>query len=245
MSRTAAFGVAVITIVTSIAFLLTNSSVAQQVSAIDLTRDTPRLNLRHPSPTEGTPSGPRGGSHQTILCRNDHTDGSLKVTLLSLDKATYQAGDRPTFEVQVENVGTTPILLPSSPNLSDLQPSDAGQKFSYSSLKVALWLGGSKWSSNMGGGFALYGNESHAGTLLTLNPGECVRLIGKGIITIALPSEFSRLAGTGDVVSNASARVSIYKDETLLTPTGEASVSTGMCLTVIKGATVPVQLTTP
>jgi hypothetical protein len=44
-----------------------------------------------------------------------------------------------------------------------------------------LWIaGGEKWRTNTGGDAVLYGANDHANTMLTLNPGEWVRVIGKG-----------------------------------------------------------------
>jgi hypothetical protein len=44
-----------------------------------------------------------------------------------------------------------------------------------------LWIASSeRWSTNTGDGVILYGSNDHPNTMLTLLPGEWVRVIGKG-----------------------------------------------------------------
>jgi hypothetical protein len=43
--------------------------------------------------------------------------GTLKVTLLSLDRLSYETGDPVIYEVWIENTGNRPVVLPWSPDL--------------------------------------------------------------------------------------------------------------------------------
>src|SRR4051812_49065480 len=41
---------------------------------------------------------------------------SLKLTLLSLDRLSYETGDPVIYEVWMENIGNRPVVLPWSPD---------------------------------------------------------------------------------------------------------------------------------
>ncbi len=136
---------------------------------------------------------------------------SLRTTLVSLDNTYYQVEDQPRFEVTVENVDSAPLRLPFSPHLADLQPEDPAQKFAYSELQVVLWIGGKTWDANTGGAVSLYGADDHAHTMVTLNQGEWLRIIGKGKLTLPSDEPVSELIRSGSVVDHAFAKVSLYR----------------------------------
>jgi hypothetical protein len=240
MSTIRAFAAHVIAL--SIVLVASSSQLtfAQQVGFVDLSPMAPQPNLRYPQAKEGQPSGLHGGMHEYRPCRSEMKDGALKTTLLSLDRTDYNVGDHPVFEVQIENVGTTSIRVPSSATLSDVQPADAAQKFAYSTLQLVLWIGGANWKANTGGGTALYGNDSRPGTMLTLRPGEWLRIVARG--NLALPEDFAQLTRSGDVVSQANAHVLIYNNETLLTATAGATTSDALCLTETNGPSVRIEV---
>lgn len=240
MPMTTAFAAHMIGVSLVLAVSLAQPAFAQQVGFVDLSHVTPQLNLRRPPAKDGQPSGPRGGMHAYRSCHSETKDGALQTTLLSLDRTDYVVGDRPVFEVQIENVGSTSIRVPSSANLSDLQSADAAEKFAYSTLELTLWIGGANWSGNTGGGTTLYGNDSRPGTMLTLRPGEWVRIIAKG--NVRLPEDFTQLTRSGDLVSQANAHVLLYNNETLLTATAVATTSDGLCLTETNGPSVRIEV---
>ena len=202
--------------------------VAQEVGFIDFTQIVARTELQHPAPRSDDASERRGGTAAIHECGPRATEaGALRTTLIWLDRSEYAVGDHEEFEVRIQNVGSVQIEFPFSPHLADLQPADASQKFGYSSAKVELWIGGTNWDANTGGTVTLYGADQHPGTILTMRPGEWIRIIGKG--TITLPGEVMAFIRNGDVVSHANAQVSIYKAETLMTATALATVSHGVC----------------
>ena len=82
------------------------------------------------------------------------------------------------------------------------------------------------------------GADDHPGTMLTLQPGEWARIIGRG----RLSEDFLPLIRNGDVVSNANARVSIYRNETVLSASASATMSQGVCLNQSQGPTVAVRV---
>jgi hypothetical protein len=91
--------------------------IAQEVATVDLTKITPRMELRRPEATRG-----ESGAHDVTednqgVCPltfpgvpvnpdsdNHKATGALRTTLVSMDRIHYQVGDEPIFEVTVENV---------------------------------------------------------------------------------------------------------------------------------------------
>ena len=219
---------------------------AREIDFVDLTKVAARTDLRRPAPTQGI-----GRAHGGILA--DHrcsstmkTMGALRTTLVSLDRMHYQFGDKPTFEVTVGNVGSTSLEIPFSPHLGDLQPEDPAQEFAYSELRVVLWIGAeTAWSANTGGSVTLYGAVDHPDTMLTLNPGESVRIIGKGKFALPTDGMIIELVHSGHAANRAYAEVYLYWNETLVTPTARATVSREVCLREMRGHDVSITLTDP
>jgi len=229
------------------AAVITNCQ-AQEVGFIDLTKVTTRTDLRHPHPTPKANETPKGGIEQddNRCPTSASSGGELRTTLVSLDRTYYQVGDEPTFEVMVENVAPAPLRLPFSPDLANLQPEDPGKEFAYSELRLVLWIaGGKEWSANTGGGVALYGADDHAHTMLTLNQGEWVRIIGKGEFALPTDGPIIELTHSGHAVDRVYVQVSLYRVGTVLTPTAAATVRRKACLRYTEGQGVPIVLTAP
>lgn len=214
---------------------------AQEVAFIDLTQLQARTDLRRPVATAVAHDGHAGGSHADYGCRGGGPmKGTLRTTLLSLDRTQYQAGDNPVMEVSIENIGTGPLQIPISPHLADLQPADPTQKFSYSDLIVTLWLGGRGWSTTSAEIVELYGRDDHPDTMLTLQPGEWVRIISKGKFGLHLDDkQISRLR-RDDPVDHASAATRLAQTTMLLSANASASVSRLECLISRGGPDIPV-----
>lgn len=213
---------------------------AQEVASIDVTQTAADSELRRPAAHDGKSVVSFSGSRDIHECDPSKRSsiGKLQATLVLLDKHEYQVGDHPRFEIRIENTGDTPLTIPFSPRLSDLQPADAGEKFAYSELNVVLWIGGPTWRANTGGALALYGAERVPSTLQMLHPGEWIKIIGEGHLT--LPN--SPTLAPSDRVSEANAKVSLYRDETLLTASARATVATALCFDQTQGASVAIKL---
>ena len=226
----------------AIAFVFTCR--AQEVASLDLTRVAVRDSLRRPKATSPVTGG-YSGTETTSPCLDSTQEvGALRTSLVSLDRTHHQLGDEPRFEVTVENAGSTPVRIPFSPHLADLQPENPAQKFAYSKLQVTLWIAASKqWSTSSGGGVALYGADDHANTMLTLNPGEWVRVIGKG--HFSLDEDLVKLSTSGQPADYVYVKSSLYRQETLITPTLSATASREACLAQTQGQSVPIQLIIP
>jgi hypothetical protein len=215
---------------------------SQQVASIDLTRVTARTDLRRPPAPTGTPEG-GAGANDTHGCPDFHNNvGALRTTLVSLDRPEYKVGDEITFEVTIENIGSSALRIPFSPHLADLQPADPSQKFAYFDLSIVLLVGGKQWKTDgVGVGAILYGADDHPDTLLSLQPGESVRVTGKDKIR-PLESYIVGHSSHGDTIDHANARSTIARTETMLGARTSASVSNVMCVISRQGPDVPVKI---
>jgi len=218
---------------------------SQEVASVDLTQVTQRTTLRRP-PSTATTSGGAIGNNENHACTDPSKGiGTLRTTLVALDRAQYQFGDQPTFEVTIENAGSDPVQLPYSPHLADLQPADASKPFDFSQLSLVLWIGGKQWNANMGGMVNLYGTDDHSQTMLTLHPGEWVRIIAKGKIEPPLDGGVMDLIRAGDAINHANAQVSVAKTALQITASASSAVSTELCVTKLQGPAVPIEVTNP
>jgi hypothetical protein len=152
---------------------------AQEVLYVDLVRVTPRVMLREPpaSPTRCTPDGQCTGgfNHGTII--GDVGVGvdeprAVRISLTSLDSVEYSKGSTAEIEFKVENVGRVSLQLPVSPHVADLQPKDETRPFEYEELSLVL-------QNNATKPLSLYGNQQHPHTLVTIKPGEWIRVRGR------------------------------------------------------------------
>jgi hypothetical protein len=229
----------------AVAVALFSTCLAQEIASVDLTKIEGRVDLRRPRATSPMAGG-YNGIQQTESCFDSaHYAGALRASVVSLDRTHYQVGDASKFEVTVENTGAASIRIPFSPHLADLQPKDPGQKFSYSDLHMVLWIaGGEHWSANTGGGIVLYGDDDHSGTMLWLHPGQWVRIVGQGKFALPghqLNAELIRSHPPDRVYAEAS----LYREETLITPTQSATVEREVCVAHTRGQSVPIQLSIP
>jgi hypothetical protein len=234
-----------LTLALAVAAALLSTCVAQEVAYVVLTKIEARVDLRRPTATSPITGGYHG-IQQTDSCRDSaHNAGELRASLELLERTHYQVGDASKFEVTVENSGSATIRIPFSPHLGDLQPKDPAQKFSYSELDVVLWIaGGEQWDANTGGGVVLYGDDDHPGTMLSLRPGQWARIVGQGEFALPgdqLNAELIRSHPPDRVYAEAS----LYREETLITPTQSATVEREVCVAHTRGQSLPIQLTIP
>src|SRR6266481_7475027 len=193
---------------------------AQELASLDLTKIEARVDLRRPKATSLAKGGYSGTEETTPCFDSKQKTRSLHTSLVTLDRTYYQVEDEPTFEVKIENDGLTQVRIPFSPHLTDLQPKNPAQKFAYFALQITLWIASSeRWSTNTGGSVILYGSNDHPNTILTLKPGEWVRVIGKGHL---IRGEFTSFSDPAD---RAYAETSLFRQDTLITATQSATVS--------------------
>jgi hypothetical protein len=220
--------------------------VAQQAGSIDLTQIEPRLELRQPPVREGDPTGHRGAITHSSSCSPIPKDASsVQTTLVWLDRDQYSETDRPKFEARILNTGSVPIKIPFSPHLAAFQPKDPGAKFSFwemfVTLEIIIVARNVEWYVS-GGGAALFGNESHPGTMLTLEPGEWVQVIAQGQPVGDPLSNLPPLAHSAEAITHINASIDIHHDEMLLTSTESATVQHPLCIKQTEGPNVTVKL---
>jgi hypothetical protein len=238
-----------VTSLRSIAFIAVVTAVlshgnlqAQEVAFLDLTQVAPRTEFRRPAPVaEGNEI--HGGSNASYGCQDFRKPiGRLQTTLVGLDRSQYHENDRPEIEVKIENIGNQPVQIPISPHVADLQPQDPGQKFGYEEITILLWIGGIGWDQSTSVGTNLYGRDDHAETLLTLNPGEWVRISAKSALGFQFNNQGRSDIRGGRPVDHVSARSSIFSTEMLVAPTASASVSRQLCILQQRGTAIPVTM---
>ena len=95
-----------------------------------------------------------------------------------------------------------------------------------------------------GRAITLYGDADHAGTMLWLRPGQWTRIVGRGKLDVphdALSAKFIH----SPEIDRVYALASLYREETLITPTQSATVSREICVAQTHGQTVPIELVIP
>lgn len=101
------------------------------------------------------------------------------MSLISTDRLAYEGGDTVIYEVQVENTGTSALVLPWSPDLARVlsATSTSGSIFLEVRNASGQPLG---WLTHQ----TLYGSSEVDGTLQTLEPGEnaLLRLRGEWVM---------------------------------------------------------------
>jgi hypothetical protein len=103
---------------------------------------------------------------------------ALRTGLTWLDRFEYMDSDSAEIEVAIANAGDVPIEIPGTPHLADLQPTDDTSKFQAFNLLIGLFLHWGDGYSTSLGWIYLYGVPEQKETMLTLLPGEWVRVRG-------------------------------------------------------------------
>jgi hypothetical protein len=123
-----------------------------------------------PEPAQVTAGGACGCVSATSGAGPPHPQ--VKVTLVYVNPESFGIGDRIVFELLVEHVGNAPlpIALTRDPEVAPSCRGAAGDV----RTRFALMLKGSHDIIAIGPG--LYGSIDSAGTTMTLNPGERLRI---------------------------------------------------------------------
>lgn len=103
-------------------------------------------------------------------------------------------------EFRVLNTGLSTIDVPVSPHLSDLQPAAETAPFTYLSLALVVELDGTEPDQPQAGGVGwveLYGSADHEGTIVTLRPGQWIRVKSR-VKLHTWPSKSAKARLTGD-----------------------------------------------
>jgi hypothetical protein len=158
---------------------------AQEVKYLDLTAVQQRTELRYPPapPVSCGASGPCvGGGYGSASIGDGAPDirnpQALRIDLLGVDPVEIDPETPLEAEFRVFNTGRVPLELPVSPHLSDLQPGEASVDFSYFSLALVVMATAEPQQADLRSlGFVeLYGSPEHGGTMVSLKPGEWIRV---------------------------------------------------------------------
>jgi len=155
---------------------------AQEVRYIDLTAVEQRTELRYPPGPPAAPS--HSGLSGSVFSGGGIGTGAdgapdfrdpRAVGVYLTHRTESQIDPSQSFQVEFKlvNTGTAPIEVPVSPHLSDLQPPDASVSFKYLTLQLIINV---VENPRPDAYVQLYGRPDHEGTMVTLQPGEWIRV---------------------------------------------------------------------
>lgn len=159
---------------------------AQEIKFIDLSNIRQRTELRSPPaaqsdcvPNQSCVGGGYGGGSVGDGGPDPRDPRALGVALDSIVPTDITL-DAFEAEFRIINTGLVPFDVPVSPHLSDLQPSDEWQSFNYVSLAMEVRLSSAGPGQALGLGYVeLYGAVEHENTIVTLRPGQWIRVKAK------------------------------------------------------------------
>ncbi len=159
---------------------------AQEIKFIDLSRVQQRTSLRFPpaqqpdcAPNQGCVGGGYGGGSVVDGAPAPRDPRALGAAIDSVVPTDITL-DPFDVEFRILNTGLVPIDLPVSPQLTDLQPANEWQAFKYLSLALEARLSATSPVQALGLGYIeLYGSAEHEDTIVTLKPGQWIRVKGK------------------------------------------------------------------
>ena len=159
---------------------------SQEIKFVDLSNVRQRTELRSPptqqrdcAASQGCVGGGYGGGSVADGGPDPRDPHALGVALDSVVPTDITL-DPFEAEFRIINTGLVSFDLPVSPHLSDLQPSDEWQTFQYLSLALEIRLSGIGPVQALGVGYVeLYGSVEHEDTIVTLKPGQWVRVKAK------------------------------------------------------------------
>lgn len=167
--------------------LLASVSLGQEIAYIDLTGVTQRTTLRQVPPKCADGASCVGGGFGGAIGGACGSAGKasrwLRISITWTDSLAYDDGEEVRWEAKLEKIGTDKIMLPVSPHLSDFQPDNPSKVFRYLKLRIAVGF----WTSQRFAefeGLSLYGVKEHPNSMVTLLPGEWVRIRGESRATL-------------------------------------------------------------
>jgi hypothetical protein len=158
---------------------------AQEVKYIDLSSIRPRTELRYPPAEpadckEGKPCGGGiyGGGSIGDGAPDQRDPHALGIYLLHVTPTDINPLEPFQVAFKILNTGTAPIELPVSAHLSDLQPNDESEAFSYFSLALVVRGEDETQRPDVAcmGFVELYGSPDHLESMMVLRPGEWIRV---------------------------------------------------------------------
>lgn len=190
--------------------------VLREIGYIDLTDPPFRESWRHPRTEAG---GCAGG---------DSVARQVTVTLQALDKTIYRFGEEITFEIGIQNAGKEVILVPWTPDLADLEPTDPKANYKYLIGVVILVFKDFK-DRIFSLSESLYGSPNIPGTIRDLPPGQSFTVRGRTKIENLWPREWGKeeLAESSAVEAKVSGH---FREDKRIYSTKEGGKLTESCI---------------
>lgn len=105
----------------------------------------------------------------------------LTLTMKILGHSELAGGEAFEYEVQIRNVSDQPIEMAWDLSPADIEPTDSRASYQYQSAAILLNAKlGENRAVSLEGSILLFGTPSLASTMITLEPGQWVRIKGKG-----------------------------------------------------------------
>jgi hypothetical protein len=186
---------------------------AQEIGHIDLTDPPYRDSLRHPPRTLA--GGCAGG---------DSVTRQVTVTLQPLDKTIYGLGEEMTFEVGIQNTGKETILVPWTPDLADMEPTDPKAAYRYLTGVVILVFKDSK-DRIFTLSESLYGSPNVPGTVRELPRGQSFTFRGRAKIENLWPRDWGKEELTESGAVGAKVSGHFREDNANYSPNGGGTLT--------------------
>lgn|SRR5262249_54907217 len=154
---------------TMLYFLLGSVLLFQDNDFLDLTKATLAGSER--SIGRGQGKGYTGMGHTREIRVNP-----FKITLLGLNKNSYQIGDEAVFDVEIENITKNPVVIPWSADYNKVKPDEEKTPPGYLEANLSLILVDGISGEQLTIGQGLYGSELLPGSLKKLEPKHPVRI---------------------------------------------------------------------
>lgn len=100
----------------------------------------------------------------------------LEITLLRLDKHSYQMGDEVIYDVVIRNVGQDIVVTPWSPDRDQVKPEEKTYPPGYMDATLSLVIRDEVLGEQRIYGASVYGSQLVPSSLKKLRPGQAVRI---------------------------------------------------------------------
>lgn len=150
---------------------------AQEIRVVDLTGTA-----QSTRPDLMAVRTPTGVKREDLSCGPTQASAMrVRASLEWLETTVIHPKQRIEMLVRIENVGVSPIDVPIAAQFEDMQPTRSATPFEYLQLMLPLEAGLPS-GGNLLGWLVLYGSTSKPDTLLSLKPGQSLRVRGKVFI---------------------------------------------------------------
>lgn len=173
--------------------------------------ETKVLDLTAFEPPAGAPAGWGGGGLGGVLGTPLTISRPLQLSLVKVIPEGGRPGDSFVYEASLRNVGSSPILIPWSPDWKSVQEGRETPPPGYLEAWLSLFVDDASGKKRRLGESLLFGSPETVGTIVELKPGDQVRFRALGSwpreedsaagVPVKLRVQFSFLYGPAEVNS--------------------------------------------